>query len=299
MLLLVFLLACNDELPSVALETCQLLPGLATDQRGLELLESKILEKEYEILQKADPTMGLALVGSDGLERLRSQVKCSVENSSKIGKNKWSVRLARQQPRLNPDGSMGEMETVHLDWRIEGPPPFRTRIGLDSAEQLRGQAAEASQNGQYKWAAALWKAIYRKFPDPLLAVDLAAAQEASERFQYRRELEPQVQSVTGSKVLGQVHNNGDRAISSATISVEYTEVGKISEEQESTDSSDGNTTGTSTQERKSVWKAPEPIERSLFVEIASLEPGETADFELELPDLEQGSIRMKTVEVHF
>jgi hypothetical protein len=223
MTFLLFVLACADPAP-VAVEACEALPGLATDPAGLQLLEPVLAQVDYDALAAAAPTRGLELVGGDGLAALRAQASCTVGLVEGAGQGRWAVDLERSLPKVNADGSLGEVEVVALAWQaVKTDDGIRVETGLAGANIMRKSATQALEEGDLRRYASSWRAIAKKFADPLLTVDVAEAERVFGRVEYLAKIRGKPVEVNEEEgtLRGEISNSGDRKATAIEIRVDF------------------------------------------------------------------------------
>ena len=270
---LFLLIACADPTP-VALDTCKAIPSLATDEEGLQLLEPLLTHRDFRTLKKADPTLGLQKVGATGLAKLRAQARCEVVEVLDAGHNRWNVTVTRTLPEVNADGSLGDPQETTLNWSVvRSKDGLKVETGLFQAADTRRQAEESAARGDLKRAAGLWRAVYQKFPDPMLQVDIATATDIAAKALYRKRLVGNLISITPAEDEGanpilnaEVTNRGKRYVSKAVIELSF-DVG--------TD------------------------QKLVLHEVGEIKPGETAAFQVEVPQEADGLVHFSTHEVEF
>jgi hypothetical protein len=223
MVLLLFLMACADPVP-VAQRACEALPGLATDPAGLQLLAPVLATVDYDALAAAQPTRGLELLGSDGLAALRGKVECTVGLVEGAGQGRWAVDLERSLPEVLPDGSLGEVKTTALSWQaVKTKDGVRVETGLAGAAIMRASAQQAYEEGDLRRYSSSWRAIAKKFPDPLIAVDIAHAEGLFERDEYRTKIrgKPVAVDDAAGTLKAELSNTGEREVVQLEVRVEF------------------------------------------------------------------------------
>ncbi len=262
MFLLLSLLACADPAP-VALATCQAVPNLATDKAGLELFQPLLAEGDWKALSGATPTAGLELVGADGLAKIREQTTCTVLSTEGAGTGRWAVELERSNPGVNPDGSLGEAQTHTLSWQaVKTQDGIRIEAGIQGASISRRNAESAVADDDQRRAAAIWRAIHKKFPDPLLTVDIAKAEALYEKLEYQKKIPVKAVGVEDDKLFVEVSNTGDKPVSKLELRADF-EVG---------DQTKSHTTT-----------------------VPSLAPGAKLEVELPIPEGAEGNVHVEVV----
>ena len=225
MFLLSLLFACANPKP-VALQVCQAIPGLATDARGMELMEPLLAQADLKELTDAQPTLGLQKLGSAMLDTLRDQVECEVLEVESAG-GAWADKLERSLPEVLPDGTLGPVQTRELQWQVVKEDGLRIQPGLRAAAGTRRSAEDALQKKDYRRFASTWRAIYKKFPDPLITVDIAAATEVEARWAYRENLAAHVLSVKKGELTCELENSGERPVAGVQVDVRFAMDGKL------------------------------------------------------------------------
>ncbi len=223
MIIFLFLMACADPVP-VALQACEALPGLATDPAGLQLLAPVLAKVDYDALASAQPTQGLQLLGSDGLAELRSKASCTVGAVEGAGQGRWAVDLERSLPAVNPDGTLGEVEVTAMSWQaVKTSDGVRLETGLAGAAIMRASAEQALEEGDLRRYASSWRAIIKKFPDPLLSVDVARAADVFDQYEYRTQLRGKPVEVDdkAGTLKGEISNVGKRDARNIQVQVDF------------------------------------------------------------------------------
>lgn len=223
MVLLLFLMACADPVP-VAQQACEALPGLATDPAGLQLLAPVLATVDYDALAAAQPTKGLELLGSDGLAELRGKVQCTVGLVEGAGQGRWAVDLERTLPTVLADGSLGEPQTTALSWQaVKTDDGVRVETGLAGAAIMRASAEQALEEGDLRRYASSWRGLAKKFPDPLISVDIAHAEKVFDRHEYLGEIRGKPVEVDEKEgtLKAELSNTGDRAVSELELRVDF------------------------------------------------------------------------------
>lgn len=225
MFLLLSLLACADPAP-VALATCQAVPGLATDAAGLELLEPLLASEDLKALKGAQATAGLEAVGSEGLATIRSKTTCAVLSAESAGSGRWAVDLERTAPTVSGDGTLGEPATQALAWQaVKTPDGIRIEAGIQGAAISRLNAEAAVAEDDLRRAAAIWRAIHKKFPDPLLTVDIARAEAAHHYGEILKKVHAKPVGVEDGKLFIEAANGNEAPVSQVEIKADF-EVGE-------------------------------------------------------------------------
>jgi len=223
MFLVLFLMACADPAP-VAIRACEALPGLATDSAGLQLLAPVLAQVDYDALAKAQPTKGLELLGSDGLADLRSKASCTVNLVEGAGQGRWAVDLERSLPTVLPDGSLGEVEVTPMTWQaVKTDDGVRIETGLAGASIMRASAQQAFEDGDLRRYASSWRGLVKKFPDPLITVDIAAAGLVFDQHEYKSSIRAKPLEIDeeAGTLTGEVANTGDRATATVELRVDF------------------------------------------------------------------------------
>ena len=219
--------ACTDPEP-VALAACQALPQLSTDAAGIEGLRPHLDPRELELLEASAPTLGMEAVGSEGLAQLRSSLTCTVDQVDSAGSGRWAVKLTRSQPKVGPDGSIGENQDVALDWQVvDGKDGPYVESGLRFAVTKRESLAKALEEKDYMRVAGGWRGIVQSFPDPVLTVDIAAAETLDKGWSYRKQIVPVGAGALDAETLAlQVQNTGEETVAKAVINLKFTHGGQ-------------------------------------------------------------------------
>lgn len=223
MFLLLFLMACADPAP-VAQQACEALPVLAADPASLELLAPVLAQADYDALTSAAPTQGLETVGAEGLAALRGKASCTVKLVESAGQGRWAIDLQRSLPVVQPDGSLGEPETVELAYQaVKTPDGIRIETGLAGAAITRKSAETALDEGDLRRWASTWRAIANKFPDPLITVDIAKAEAVFLRDSYRSKIvgKPVGIDEEENTLKGEISNTGKQAASAIQLRVDF------------------------------------------------------------------------------
>ncbi len=255
-MILSLLLACADPEPP-ALAACLAAPGLSVDAAGLALLEPLLVRDEVEVLRTAQPTAGHALLGDAGLARIRAETRCTVESVESAGAGRWAVKLKRQAPSVSATGDIGALETADLGWQVVKGDGLRVETGLKKAAAMRSSAAKAVEEDDLMRAASSLRALSRSYPDPALAVDVALAEAALEKADYRANLRHVFEGTEGSDLVATFTNAGPLPLADmvAVAVFENTEV-----------------------------VAP----------LGAIAAGETVEYRLPIPDGEQGGVKLRT-----
>jgi hypothetical protein len=262
MLLLPFLLACANPEPP-ALSACQALPTLATDPAGLALLEPLLARDDWEALSAATPTAGLELLGAEGLAELRAQTQCTLLSAESAGSGRWALELERTCPTVSADGSLGDPETTTLSWQaVKTSQGVRIEAGIEAAAIGRRNAEAAVTEGDLRRAASAWRAIQKKFPDPLLTVDIARAEATFAQAEALKMVRAKPTSVADGKLLVALKNQGEAPVQALEIRADFG-VGDL------------------TERRTITW--------------ASLEAGAEAEVELPVPEGADGNVHVEVV----
>lgn len=221
-LALSLLVGCSDPKP-VALAACQALPQLATDAAGIEALRPHIDPREVALLESAEPTRGMQAVGSNGLATLRSAVQCTVDQVESAGSGRWAVTLTRSQLAVAADGTIGDPHTVTLEWQVaEGREGIFAETGIREASTKRKLLASAAEEHDYMRLAAGWRGIVQSFPDPVLTVDVDAAERLDGGWTYRKKLVPVGAGALDPQTLAlQVQNAGEQAVDHVVMDLKY------------------------------------------------------------------------------
>jgi hypothetical protein len=262
MLLLPFLLACANPEPA-ALSTCQALPTLATDAAGLALLEPLLAEADWEALSAAAPTAGLERLGADGLARIRAQTRCTLLSAESAGTGRWAVELERTSPGVTPEGSLSAPETTPLSWQaVKTPDGVRIEAGIAAAAIGRRNAEAAVAEGDLRRAASSWRAIQKKFPDPLLSVDIAQAEDAFAQAEVIRRIRAKPTAVAEGELTVSLQHQGEVPVREIEIRADFG-------------------VGDRTESATITW--------------ASLEPGSEAELKLPVPEGADGKVHVEIV----
>jgi hypothetical protein len=207
------LAACTDPEP-VALEACRAMPQLATDAAGLELMRPVLDPREVALIEKAEPTLGLQKVGSEGLAKLRAASTCAIDEVDSAGTGRWAVKVKRTIPTVAADGTIGDPQEQVLEWQVvDGDDHPYVETGARYASSKRASIAEAIEQRDFKRVAAGWRGLVNEFPDPVLTVDVADAEDQDEGWEYRNKLAVRAFGATDPHTLvAVVSNTGDRPV---------------------------------------------------------------------------------------
>jgi len=226
---LFLLVACGDPKP-VAIATCQAVPGIATDEAGLKLLEPLLTTKEFEVLKAAEPTQGLQVVGSEGLAKLRAQTTCVIDEVNGAGSDRWQVLLTRTQPEVKADGTFGDPVEHKIDWQaVNTSDGVRMETELPTVASMRAKIGAAIEQQDYKRVAGLWRGIAEHYPDPLLAVDVDRASRLyDEQYVFAKlqasfdRVEDPTEKDAPQVVFGTVRNWTKRGVASVVATFTFT-----------------------------------------------------------------------------
>lgn len=226
---LILLIACADPKP-VAIAACQAVPGIATDEAGITLLEPLLVPKEIELLKAAKPTLGLEKVGAEGLARLRSETTCVIDEVNGAGSDRWQVLMTRTQPEVKVDGSFGDKVERKIDWQaVDTSDGVRIETSLPTAASMRAKVDEAMVGSDYKRVAGLWRGIAEHHTDPLLVIDVDRASTLYDEQYTLSKLQAafdRVEDPADPKgpqiVVGVVRNKSKRALASAVVTFTFT-----------------------------------------------------------------------------
>lgn len=213
------LAACSDPVP-VAEQACKALPGLSVDAAGLAALEPLLIDEEIALLKAAQPTLGQQKLGPDGLAALRAATTCKVLDSASGGRSGWwVVEVNRTTPVVGADGSLGEPAEVILEWEVmDKGRDLRVRTGLEKAVGTLKEIQTAAAEKDYFRAAAVWRALAKSYPDPVLPVDVAWAESRDAAWVVGKKLEHALlgQDVDAN-VVGETLNPTDTAVADVTV----------------------------------------------------------------------------------
>ena len=189
MLLFLMIVGCGGAPDEVALEACELVPGIAMDPSGATQLAQLLTTKEATALSSAEPTLGLKKVGAAGVVEIREASSCTLVSTDRAGAGRWAVSLTRNQPLVKADGSIGALHEVALDYQVvKTPDGLRVEVGIPKALNARQSALDAEELGDIKRAASTWKSTLKSFGDPLLGVDVGRVQALSDVEWVRKQL---------------------------------------------------------------------------------------------------------------
>jgi len=254
---LISLFACSDP-GAIALSTCAALPGLSVDPVGLQLLTPLLVPDEVELLRSAEPTQGLELVGAEGLAALRESTTCSVVSVDSAGAGRKAVVLSRRTRAVQADGSLGEPATREFTWQVVDD---LVETGLVKAVSLRNSSALAVTEGDLRRAAGTLRTLSKSYPDPLIAVDLAAAEAAFDHAELSEELAHSFVSADGGTVVGALVNGSSRAVTELVAEGVFTTPA-------------GEVVGSAT--------------------VGDVEAGAEVRYEIAIPDGAEGSVKLRT-----
>lgn len=213
------LAACSDPAP-IAEQACKSLPGLSVDPAGLAALEPLLIDEELAILKAAKPTRGQEKVGPEGLAALRAATTCKVLESASGGRSGWwVVEVSRTAPVVSADGVAGEPAETILEWEVlDKGRDLRVRTGLEKAISTRKEADTAADQKDFFRAAAVWRALSKSYPDPVLPVDVAWAEARDAAWVVGKKLEHALlgQDVDAN-VVGETSNPTETAVADVTV----------------------------------------------------------------------------------
>ncbi len=173
-LFLTLFFGCGDP-AAPALAACDVVPMVSMDEASLTKLEPFIDPVELQIIKDGAPTQGFQTLGPAGIVKIREATSCKVTGTEST-KEGTLVKLERTNPTVGPDGSLGEPQTVAIEYLVvstdAGP---RAQVGMVKAADLRAQIDKANMDGKLKRAAELQQSLVTTTQDPTLAVDVAFA----------------------------------------------------------------------------------------------------------------------------
>ncbi len=218
-MLLVMMFGCSGGDPAaVAVQACELLPGLSATASDLALLEPLLSVAEGEALRSAALTEGRALIDDAAMASLRAATTCTAGEVNSAGGGRWAVELTRTGPMLDAAGQPGEPVEKTMTWQVVREDTLRVETGLITAELMRKSAEDAVAEDDLRKSASLWRAIAERYPDPVLAVDVAAAARAEAEHAYIRALKVRFVSVKDGMLLGEI-TNSNRDITDLSVEV--------------------------------------------------------------------------------
>ncbi|MCK6507680.1 hypothetical protein L6R53_30655 [Myxococcota bacterium] len=261
--LVLLLLACTDPEP-VAIAACQALPGIAAHPQDLPLLAPLLTAKDMEFLGKAAPTRGLEKVSATTLAELRAQTTCAVVETNGAGEGRWAVKLTRTSPVVDGTGAVGAPAEQTFEWQVSDEEGGRVDLNLEGAAIARGNLDEAIDQEDWKRYASGWRALAARWPDPVLAVDVAAAEALATRMEYAGKLEHSFVGAGDGVVQASVVNQGDRAVRGQVVDAVFESAGG-------------------------------PLHSR--VELGPLPAGATMAYQVAIPDGAEGSVRLRTLDL--
>ncbi|MED5372194.1 MAG: hypothetical protein VX899_14340 [Myxococcota bacterium] len=180
------LMACAAPLSpeTLALRTCDAMPGLSVDSAGLAQLQGVLDPAELSLLsQNRASGVGFERIGTSGYGVIRANTACAVISADRQG-----ARVRRETPDIRAMDPWVKDEVWELPPRlqeleyryIETPQGLRTHLGLAEhqarAEQLRQQAQTDPQG-----AIAGWEALDAELADPMIHFEIQAIQRQQAR----------------------------------------------------------------------------------------------------------------------
>lgn len=214
------LLGCTDPEP-VALAACQAVPGLSIDAAGRAMLDGVLTDEELGILDAAEPTLGLQTLGEAGMKEIRAKTTCVVTKMESAGASRWAATISRTAPSVTPEGALGDPVETELTFQIVDVDGGRAEIGMKRAAAQRASIAEALAEEDYQRFASSWRALERNYPDPVLPVDVAAAEALEARMDYRKSVELTFKEAGDGMVQAEALNTGDKPVASALLSATF------------------------------------------------------------------------------
>lgn len=215
------LVGCADPVPA-AIKVCEALPGLSIDEAGRAALEGTLAQAELDAGSKEEPTLGLQVVGTEGMAGLRAQTSCTAGERQSAGSGRWAIPLTRTSPAVNADGTLGEPVVTTFEWQVaKTRDGLRVETGLAKAISMRHSAAEATKEEDWKRVASTWRALAKAYPDPLVAVDVADAEALERRMDTLKGLRAAFVEADDTVVRGEITNRNAVAISSFTVAATF------------------------------------------------------------------------------
>jgi len=178
---------------------------------------------EAAALGQFQPTLGSEVVDADRLKTIRSQSTCRIESMDEK-REVWTIQLVRTQPKVLPNGELGEPEEQPLTWKAVQEDGLKLDMGLAHALEVRGKIEAAETRGDKRKVAALWRALYERFGDPLLAVDIDRADYGHAVSYLQSHINAKLVSVDASdekmapdRVVALVQNNAKRTATKVQV----------------------------------------------------------------------------------
>lgn len=262
-LLPLLLLACTDPEP-VAIAACQALPGIAAHSQDLPLFQPLLTAKDLAVLGKAAPTRGLERVPAATLAELRTQTTCTVVETNGAGEGRWAVKLTRTAPTIDGTGAVGPAAEQTFEWQVSDEEGGRVDLNLEGAAIARENLDEAIDQEDWKRYASGWRALAARWPDPVLPVDVAAAEALASRMEYTTKLQHAFVGAGEGLVQATVTNQGDRAVQAQVVDAVF-------------ESANGPLHGR--------------------VELGPLAAGASLTYTVEIPDGAEGNVRLRTIDL--
>lgn len=265
MLLFLLALGCTDPSP-VAIAACQALPGIAIHDSDRALFEPLLTARDLEILRDAAPTHGLAAVDAATLADMRSRTTCTADEVNGAGSGRWAVKLTRTSPTVSGEGSVGEPAELSFEWQVSDEQGGRVDLNLEGASIARRNADQAIDDEDWKRHSSGWRALAHRWPDPLLAVDVALAEALETRMGYAGKLQHSFDAAGEGLVQASVRNTGDKAVTALVVDAVF-------------ESASG------------------PLHARS--ELGAVPAGGQLAYTLEIPDGAEGSVRLRTIDLTF
>lgn len=261
--LILLLLACTDPEP-VAIAACQALPGIAAHSEDLPIFAPLLTAKDMAVLGKAAPTRGLEKVSASTLAGLRARTTCTATETNGAGEGRWAVKLTRTTPALDSQGVAGAPVEQSFEWQVSDEEGGRVDLNLEGAAIARENLDEAIDQEDWKRYASGWRALAARWPDPVLPVDVAAAEALATRMEYAGKLEHSFVGAGEGLVQASVRNTGDRAVRGQVVDAVFESAGG-------------------------------PLHSR--VELGALPAGQTLEYQVAIPDGAEGNVRLRTLDL--
>lgn len=229
-------------------------------------LETFLSIRDIAELQAAHPTLGVQNIPFETYTKLREATTCEVVEKNGAGSGRWAIKLSRTSPKLSWDGIVGEPETTEFEWQIIDEKGGRLDYEITTANIERKSMGEAFAARDWKRVAAGWRAIARRWQDPLLAVDVYAAESLQTRMEYGDQVVSTFLEAGDGLVRASLKNGGDKDVAVALVHGVF-------------QTADG--------------------EQRVPVEVGPIAAGATIEYFVQIPDEAEGSVKLHTMDIAF
>jgi len=264
-LLVLLVLGCTDPTP-VAVSACQAMPGISARAGDLPMFEPLLSAKDMKVLREAAPTLGLQAVDETRMAELRSKTTCMPGEANGAGDGRWAIELTRTAPVVNPDGSLGDPVETTFEWQVVDQDGGRVDLNLEGAAIARRNLEDAVHDADWHRFASGWKALAARWNDPVLPVDIQAAESKRDRMDYTSRLKNVFDAAGEGLIHGTVTNSGEQAVSRAMITATFESAGG-------------------------------PLTAS--TQIGALAPGQSLTYTVDIPEGAEGNVKLKTTDLEF